>query len=372
MKLVVISFAPFIRKEGNFYAYSPYIKEMEIWAKHVDEIAFMCPVSYNDEGLLLSKVRFPVSRIFTAKAFDVKTLWNAVRAFLFSFWNFCQLFRAMMWADHIHLRCPGNLGLMACLVQIFFPGKVKTAKYAGNWDPKSKQPIAYRLQKWFLASTFLTKKMQVLVYGEWSGATTNIKPFFTASYRETEKTPVEPRREDGVLDFIFVGTLSPGKRPLYAIQLIQKLIDKKIDARLNLYGNGPEREQLEHYITQRRLNESVVLKGNFDQEAMKEVYRKAHFNLLPSRSEGWPKVVAEGMFWGCLPIATPVSCVPNMVGNGSRGLLLTMDLEQDAAAIEALLQKPKDYEKMVMQGITWSRAFTLDVFESEIKALLTP
>ena len=43
------------------------------------------------------------------------------------------MYKAMKWADHIHLRCPGNIGLLGCIVQIAFPKKVKTVKYAGNW-----------------------------------------------------------------------------------------------------------------------------------------------------------------------------------------------------------------------------------------------
>ena len=46
-------------------------------------------------------------------------------------------------------------------------------------------------------------------------------------------------------------------------------------------------------------------------------------------SEGWPKVIAEGMFWGCLPIATRVSCVPNMLNNGKRGIILELTLQED-------------------------------------------
>lgn len=91
----------------------------------------------------------------------------------------------MVQADYIHLRCPGNMGLEA-LVQMLFPNKPKTAKYAGNWNPKSKQPWSYRLQKWILSYTFLTQNMQVLVYGEWSNQTKNSKLFFSDTYSEEE------------------------------------------------------------------------------------------------------------------------------------------------------------------------------------------
>jgi hypothetical protein len=40
-------------------------------------------------------------------------------------------------ADHIHLRCPSNIGCwVACSNS--FPKTPKSAKYAGNWDPKLK------------------------------------------------------------------------------------------------------------------------------------------------------------------------------------------------------------------------------------------
>jgi len=56
-----------------------------------------------------------------------------------------RLFKAMQQADHIHLRCPATIALIASVVQLFFPSKKKTVKYAGNWSPKAKQPISYKL-----------------------------------------------------------------------------------------------------------------------------------------------------------------------------------------------------------------------------------
>ncbi len=370
MKLLVVSFAPFIKKDNNYWAYSPYIKEINIWAKHSDKIAFVCPVLMEDNDLLISPIQFPVDRIFRAKNFNVKSFWNFVRAFIFSFWNFFQLFRGMIWADHIHLRCPGNLGLMACIVLIFFPNKKKTAKYAGNWDPNSKQPLTYRFQKWMLSNTFLSKNMTVLVYGEWAGSTKNVKSFFTASYKEEDKIFVAPRKLDQTIEFIFVGTLSIGKRPMYAVKIVENLYQKGLNVRLSLYGNGQEKSKLENYIKNNQLENLVVLKGNYSDEAMKKVYQESHFNILPSKSEGWPKVVAESMFWGCLPIATNVSCVPNMLDYGNRGLLLTMDFIKDVDLIYDQIQQPISYQDKTTQGIVWSRKYTLDLFENEIKNLL--
>ncbi len=77
-------------------------------------------------------------------------------------------------ANHLHIRCPGNIGLLTCVAQIFFPKKPKTVKYAGNWDPYAVQAFSYRLQKKILNSTFLSKNVKVLVYGKWTGMSKNL------------------------------------------------------------------------------------------------------------------------------------------------------------------------------------------------------
>ncbi len=372
MKTIVISSAPFIPIGEDLYAYSPYVVELEIWARYSDEIGLACCLWESDRGLLISKVPFEVSKMFELREFNVKSFGNLLKAIRYSFRNFYVLYKAMRWADHIHFRCPGNIALMGCLVQILFPKKLKTAKYAGNWDPNAKQPLSYRIQKWLLNNTFLTRKMTVLVYGKWENTSKNIKPFFTASYRETDKIPVSPRPLEGKIKFIFAGTLANGKRPLYVIQMIGKLRESGFDVEADIYGDGSEKQMLLDYVAEKNLGNFIHFKGNQNQEILKSAFRESHFTMLPSRSEGWPKVVAEAMFWGSLPVVSEVSCVPYMLDGGNRGVLLDVDLEKDADKIIHLLERPEEYKAKVAESIAWSRQFTLDLFEKEIYQLLHP
>jgi glycosyltransferase involved in cell wall biosynthesis len=259
---------------------------------------------------------------------------------------------------------------MGCIAQVFFPWKPKTAKYAGNWDPNASQPWTYKLQRWILSNTLLTKNMQVLVYGEWESQSKNVKPFFTASYTEADKTPIAPRKLDAPISVVFVGTLSPGKRPMYAVGLIEALSKKAIDITLTLYGHGKELESLQQYISDNNLQKIILLKGNQPQQVIRQAYTESHFVILPSRSEGWPKVIAEGMFWGCVPIASRVSCLANMLDDGDRGLLLKMDFDHDTDLLFNTINDPQGYAEKAMKSIEWSRKYTLDLFESEIKSLL--
>jgi len=370
MKLLIISNAPFIYKADRAYAYTPYINEMEVWQKYADKIAFCCPVWKHENGLLITEIPFRVDRHFKLIDFNLNSISNRLKFLFLIPYTIAVLLKAMFWADHIHLRCPGNVGLLGSCLQVFFPRKIKTAKYAGNWDPNSTQPWSYRLQKKILGNTFLTRKMQVLVYGKWEAMTKNIRPFFTASYSEVEKLPLLDADLNGPIHFIFAGMLVEGKHPLYAAQLVGNLFLKGYKVDLVLYGEGPGRNNLKEYISRNNLEEVIRLEGNQSQQTLKSAYRNSHFIILPSESEGWPKVIAEGMFWGCVPIATGVSCVSYMLDYGKRGILLEMDLEMDLVAVETVLQNETDFKNKRKLASEWSGYYTLDLFEKEIRQLL--
>lgn len=370
MTFCIITHVSHGRQNGAYFAYSPYVREMNIWSEYVDNIILVAPLALQNQTAIDLAYSHKNIDFRKVPAFNFLTLKSSLKTlFMLPKISF-EIYKAMRSADHIHLRCPGNMGLLGCMIQILFPAKKKTAKYAGNWDPKAKQPLSYRLQKWILSSTFLTKNMQVLVYGEWENSTKNIKPFFTASYFEKDKTETMPQELNGVISFLFVGTLSNGKQPLYAIKIIEQLYKIGNTVQLTIYGEGSERNRLERYIAENQLQKIVFLKGNQNQETIKKGYIENNFVVLPSLSEGWPKVIAEGMFWGCLPIVSRVSCVPNMLGNGERGLLLGMNLIDDVQKIEAILNNAALYQEKVNNAVNWSRNYTMDVFESEIKLLL--
>jgi glycosyltransferase involved in cell wall biosynthesis len=370
MKFVIITHVPHILEQNRYFAYAPYVREMNIWTQYTDEVIIVAPktnlgTTAIDIGYKHGNIEFvPIAN------FDILSLKAIFKTILEIPRISWQLYTVMNKADHIHLRCPGNVGLLGCFIQVFFPNTPKTAKYAGNWDYKSKQPWTYKLQQWILNNTFLTRNMQVLVYGQWEGSSKNIKPFFTATYVEKDKVPVVPKKLNEVIDFVFVGALVKGKNPMYAIHLIENLCKKGCSVRLTMYGEGVERQSLENYIVLHQLEAIIALNGNQTQEVVKKAYQKSHFVILPSESEGWPKAIAEGMFWGCVPLATSVSCVPFMLEQEKRGVLLELDLEKDVEKLVSLLKNQTDFDSKSQYALEWSRKYTLDVFEEEIIGLL--
>jgi len=181
--------------------------------------------------------------------------------------------------------------------------------------------------------------------------------------------PVFKKSISEVINLAFVGTLTKNKSPLTSLEVLKELTDKGINATLTYCGEGPESIELERKIQDYQLNDKVKLLGNVNAERVKEVQREAHFLVFISKSEGWPKAVSEAMWWGCLPITKPVSCVPQMLGNGQRGDLVNGEIQHIYDIIAGYMSNQCGYNSKCEKAMAWSREFTLERFEEEIKKL---
>jgi glycosyltransferase involved in cell wall biosynthesis len=373
MHLLVIGHVVHKFQAGKYYAYGPYVREMNLWFKHVDSVSILSPLdlTLNPDPIDLA-YEHPDLQLEVVPEFSVLGLVELGKTLLKFPTLWARTWRAMKKADHIHLRCPGNMGLLGAIVQVFFPGKIKSAKYAGNWDRSSAQPFTYRLQQNILSNPILTRNMQVLVYGEWPNESRNIRPFFTASYSEKEKEsiPEKSLEPESEIRLVFVGGLTSGKQPMISAEVAFRLKKAGRKVRLDFFGEGSERKNLEDFIGSHGLQDSVFIHGNVPASQVKKAFQQAHFLIFISQSEGWPKVVAEAMFWGCLPITTPVSCVPQMLGFGERGELVSGEVEEVVSAVEKYLARPEEYIQKVTAAANWSRQFTLEKFEQEIQSVL--
>lgn len=373
MHLVVVGHVLHKTLGDKIYAYGPYVREMNRWFQFVDQVTIVSPLDSNmlpdPIDLAYDHPNLSVTRV---PQFNLLSVGSAFLTVFQIPGMLLKIALAMGKADHIHLRCPGNMGLLGTVVQMAFPQKIKTAKYAGNWDRRSPKPLSYRWQQSLLSNPRLTRNMKVLVYGEWPGETSNIYPFFTASYSESEKEPLVVRSldKDQPIRLIFVGTLSSGKNPLLTAQVGHQLIQKGKNIQLEFFGEGSEREKLETYIQQNQLGDKIFLRGNVPASHVKKALQRSHFLIFLSKSEGWPKVVAEAMFWGCLPVTTRISCVPQMLAEGLRGNLVAENVDEVIQSILDDLENPEMYFLKTQAAAAWSRQFTLEKFEKEIKDFL--
>lgn len=374
MNFLILSHVHHVKKGGRFFAYGPYVREMNIWTKFFTSVTILAPLS-QDREINPIEIAYEHNNIRFIPVKEINlTSWKGRFQTLVSLPGIiAKIISAMRSTDHIHLRCPGNMGLLGAILQYFFPSKNKTAKYAGNWDPESTQPYTYKLQQKLISNPGFAKKMKVLVYGEWPHQSQNIVPFFTFSYSENEPQIDfrEPLSSENKLQLLFVGALVYGKNPLMAAEVARILKAQNLNFKLTFCGEGDQMEPLRQFAKENNLTEEVELCGNLPSEALKEKYKTSHFLIFLSDSEGWPKVVAESMYFGCLPITTPVSCVPYMLGNGERGDLVGKDPNEVVKRINYYLENPLDFDRKSKNSKEWSKAFTKESFELEIKKLIS-
>ncbi|MEB2785137.1 glycosyltransferase family 4 protein [Algoriphagus persicinus] len=356
---------------GKYFAYGPYVREMNLWIENEQSVRVVAPMKESatpdkiDTAYVHPEFTFrevPVYHVQNTQAIiqAIKDLPGIIG----------EIYRAMKVAKHIHIRIPGNMGLLAMFIQILFPDKPKTIKYAGNWDGNSKQPLTYKIQRFIANSTFLTKNAKVLVYGQWPDSTSNVLPFFTASYRENEKEQVIKPAADEKIRLVFVGALYDGKNPEIGLQLSNLMSQAGLNFEFVYCGDGVMRKELETLSLELGLHDKVIFKGNVDADTVKDILKKSHFLIFVSETEGWPKAVAEAMFWGCIPFTSRVSCVPQMVGEErERGVLVNKNPQEIFEQLKTLLEDKKEFQRMSTAAMDWARNYTLETFQSEIEGL---
>jgi glycosyltransferase involved in cell wall biosynthesis len=100
-------------------------------------------------------------------------------------------------------------------------------------------------------------------------------------------------------------------------------------------GDGPERADLVSLADRLGLRPRVHFLGAVDQATVASLYRGAAVVASPSRWEGLPLVVLEGMAAGRAVVAAAVDGVPDAIAPGETGILVA---PEDTAALAAALE----------------------------------
>ncbi len=119
------------------------------------------------------------------------------------------------------------------------------------------------------------------------------------------KTDDGPKLPSGVTNVIAVGRLETVKGFDALIRAWAMLGDSTHRCHLTIFGEGSQRSQLEKFIRQSKLEQSVTLAGF--REDLAPVYDKAELTVISSEREGFPYVLAESLLSGCPVVSTPVS-----------------------------------------------------------------
>jgi glycosyltransferase involved in cell wall biosynthesis len=284
------------------------------------------------------------------------------------------LVRELATADVVYVRCPSNIGLLTLILLVFVRSPaVRLVKYAGDWTPSDRDPWSYRFQRFWLR--YARHRAQVTVNSSADEASKHIHRFLNPSLTRQEWRNAGRRTErkslTSPLRLLFVGRLDARKGALRAARCCLALHERGWDARLDVVGEGPEAELLDDFVRPAGAERMIVRRGWLGTSELSNLYQGAHFFVLPSESEGWPKVVSEAMAFRAVPVVGAVSCIPEVLAQTGAGLCLPYDRpEAFVAAIEQLALDESKWRLLADNGQAAGERFTYERHVQRIGELL--
>ena len=142
--------------------------------------------------------------------------------------------------------------------------------------------------------------------------------------------------------------MDTNKGYLQLVKALEEITSASWINEINFVG-GSDNDNFQKINTSNKLK--IKYCGWLNREDLNIIYQKSHFIILPSISEGFPKVLAEAGAFGCIPIVSDLSPINQLIINDHNGFLL-IDLSIDSIK-ECLLQIPvkKNHLKEISKNI---------------------
>lgn len=187
-----------------------------------------------------------------------------------------------------------------------------------------------------------------------------------------DEAPLEwPLEQDGVPVMLALGNLRPVKGHLDLVDAAERLHASRPERawRICIAGEGELRPQIEAEIERRNLRGRVFLLGF--RGDVGNLLRRADLFVMPSHSEGHPISMLESLASGTPIVATRVGGIPEILGDGESGRLVSP--HEPAELTRVLSELLDDHEERRRLGLAarshYSEEFTVDRMVDDYLAL---
>ena len=156
------------------------------------------------------------------------------------------------------------------------------------------------------------------------------------------------------------------------IASLQEAKQRGVRLHLVVAGDGPERDALVRQALEQGVSDQVRFLGNQTHEQVLRLMKSCLAFVLASRAEGMPLVIAEAMACGKAVIASNVDGVPEIVQDGTTGILVPP--EDPGALASGLIRLCSDAtfrETLAKQGKEWAcREYNWEVIANRYLGLI--
>jgi glycosyltransferase involved in cell wall biosynthesis len=135
---------------------------------------------------------------------------------------------------------------------------------------------------------------------------------------------------------IFVGAITPRKRPHLIVEALGSLRTQGVEAQLVLAGPTPQPDYAAQIKSRaKELNVEPLVHWVGHVTAIEQVLQASDVFLLPSSSEGMPAALVEAMACGLPAIVTRISGCEDLVADDVNGYFVAADVGEIAASIKS-------------------------------------
>ncbi|WP_242133210.1 glycosyltransferase family 4 protein [Aestuariivivens marinum] len=270
--------------------------------------------------------------------------------------------------DVFQLRTPTGIGVYLIPYLICFVKKPGWYKYAGNWNQKG-APFGYAIQRWLLKK----QSRKVTINGFWDNQPKHHLSFENPCLTDEDLIAGEKIRAqknfNGRLSFCFVGRLEREKGVERIIKAFMNLSNDELMqvGTVHLVGSGREEPYFKGLAQSSKVD--FCFHGALPKQEVNNIYQQSHVFLLPTKaSEGFPKVIAEAMNFGCIPIVSELSSIGHYIKGGVHGYLLNPVSNKTLVnALKKLLALPEtEYQSLVNGAEPLVRLFTFTYYSQRI------
>jgi glycosyltransferase involved in cell wall biosynthesis len=300
------------------------------------------------------------------------------RKMLFPLWFFrCApaILREFRNADAVHAPIPGDVGTVGMLLAWLFR-KPLFVRHCGNWLRPT--TLAEKFWRWFMETSAGGRNVMLATGGAAespSRKNPNVHWIFSTSLTQQELQIYAGERAypaDGQLRLIIVARQEKAKGAGTVIQCLRLLVKRFPGVSFDIVGEGSAIPEFKKLASEAGVAERVHFSGKLNHEQVMQRLRDAHLFVFPTTSsDGFPKVVLEALASGLPVVATKVSVLPQLLGNGSGVLINEATPEAVARGVEQALSDPDQYQAMSRKAIETARQYSLEAWRDTIGGYLS-
>ena len=154
-----------------------------------------------------------------------------------------------------------------------------------------------------------------------------------------------------------ISNFRPLKRIIDILKVFEK-VRKKLNVKLLMVGDGPEKERAKRYCRAHKLDDSVLFLGNSNE--IDEILCFTDLFLLPSEQESFGLVALEAMIHSVPVVCSDVGGLPEVVENGYSGYLCPVgDTNAMAEKSIYILENEERHEQFKKQAYECSKKFDI-------------